>query len=350
MKNWTKVLITEDLTILEVMKVINDVASQIAIVVDTDRKLIGTITDGDIRRGLIKGLATSVIAGKIVNRTPVTASEKLTRLELIQLMHAKKITRVPIVDAQNRVIRLESIVDLESPAERSNDVILMVGGLGSRLGELTQETPKPMLKVGDRPILETIISNFQRQGFRNFFLSVNYKSTVIEDYFEDGKKFGISIQYLKEPTKLGTAGSLSLYPSANSKEPVIVMNGDLLTSVDFTSLLDFHLNNQFSATVAVRNYDYQVPYGVVRTDQHHLIAIEEKPVQSFFVSGGIYVFNPEVLKEIPKDGYLDMPNFIQSLIQKKQKIGAFPIHEYWLDIGKTDDFNKAHDEFSKVFK
>jgi NDP-sugar pyrophosphorylase family protein len=224
----------------------------------------------------------------------------------------------------------------------------MAGGLGSRLGTLTADRPKPMLPLGNKPILETILQNFLDFGFRNFYVSVNYKAEMIQSYFGDGSKWGANIRYLKEAEALGTAGAVGLLPEPPQK-PMIVMNGDVLTKINFLQLLDFHAEHEAHATMAVREYDFQVPYGVVKVEQEAIHSIDEKPIQKFFVNGGIYVLEPSVQKMIPRGERLDMPELFRTLHQAGKKTVAFPIREYWLDIGRIDDFERAKGEFSGTF-
>jgi len=223
---------------------------------------------------------------------------------------------------------------------------LMAGGLGSRLGELTKDTPKPLLKVGTKPILEVILENFISHGFHRFYISVNYKAEMIRDYFGDGSRWGVEIRYLHEHKRLGTAGALSLLPD-NPTLPVLVMNGDLLTKVNFRQLIDFHNETNSKATMCVREFELQVPYGVVQIANHRLRAIEEKPVQRFFVNGGIYVLSPDMLQFIPEDSFYDMPTLFDEIIARGEETSVFPIREYWIDIGRADDFERANDEVYK---
>ena len=225
----------------------------------------------------------------------------------------------------------------------------MVGGLGSRLGDLTTDCPKPMLKVGGRPILEAIISNFKAEGFRNFYLAVNYKSEIIERHFGDGKSLGVKIQYLREERQMGTAGSLSLIDH-QSKDPVVVMNGDLLTSISISELLNFHKETEAEATTCIREYGYQVPFGVAETKGTNLVQIIEKPTHKWFINAGIYVLSPSVLSRIPKGEVYDMPTLLNSLVTEGKRVSVFPIRESWLDIGRREDFERAHLEYGESFE
>jgi NDP-sugar pyrophosphorylase family protein len=231
---------------------------------------------------------------------------------------------------------------------RDNWVVLMAGGLGSRLRPLTDECPKPMLRVGNKPLLETIIETFIEQGFRRFFISVNYMADTIKEYFGDGSRWGAEIQYLEETSRLGTAGALSLLPE-KPQAPLLVMNGDLLTKINFRQLLDFHREHHAQGTMCVREYEFQVPYGVVKMDHHRITGFEEKPIQRYFVNAGIYVLEPQALQHIPHGVFFDMPSLFQTLMADRQEAVVFPIREYWLDIGHMADYDRANGEFARNF-
>jgi dTDP-glucose pyrophosphorylase len=348
MSDFTQFLVSEDATILESMQIINQAGAKFAIVVSKGNVLAGSVTDGDIRRGLIEGKKISDRVSEIMNLHPVAAPAGTTKQELIELLQDKKLTAVPIVSRSGVVTGVESLADLLLIQPRANHVILMAGGLGTRLGDLTTHTPKPMLKVGNKPILELILKNCIEHGFHKFFISVNYKSEAIEEYFGDGSKWNVSIQYLKEQSRLGTAGSLSLYQQSNGL-PVVVMNADLLTKIKLTNLMSLHEADANDLTVCVRQYEHQVPYGVISTDNNKVTHVQEKPVYSYYVNGGIYVVSVDLLKSIPKNEVYDMPTFIQDIVNQK-RVGFYPILEYWLDIGRRDDFEKAHLEFDEFFK
>ncbi|RLB68940.1 MAG: alcohol dehydrogenase, partial [Deltaproteobacteria bacterium] len=245
-------------------------------------------------------------------------------------------------------IGVEMVDDYLRVTKKPNAVVLMAGGLGTRLRPLTANTPKPMLTVGSKPILETIIENFSRYGFHNFYLSVNYRAEKIREYFGDGQNQGASITYLSETKRLGTAGALNMLPE-DLDSPIIVMNGDLLTNINFEHLLNYHLLTEADATMCVREYDFQVPYGVVRAKGAVIQSIIEKPTYQYYVNAGIYVLNPSVLKYIPAGENFDMPQLFDTLIEHKQKACSFPIHEYWMDIGQPNDFEKANDEYEEFF-
>lgn len=348
MKNMDNIKLSVNQTIIEALKIINKGALQIALVVDDNNKLIGTLTDGDIRRALINNFNLEDRIENIIFKTPTIAKTSDSIEDIIKLALEKKFHHIPIVDDNNILIELKVIDDLIKNRIKSNKVVLMVGGLGTRLKPLTDNTPKPMLEVGDKPILETIINQFSKFGFKNIVLCVNYKSEIIKDYFKDGSEFGVEIEYIYENKRMGTAGALSLLKN-KPKEAFFVMNGDLLTNINFSDLLDYHNANKSIATMGVREYRMQVPYGVVNTIGTDIKTIEEKPMLNFFVSGGVYVFDPVCLDIIPNDKYHDMPAFFEDIISNKNKSITYPIKDYWLDIGRPEDFEKANKEYKEIF-
>jgi len=348
MKDWKKTLISHKATIQKAIQAIDKNSIQFALVVDDNGRLVGTVTDGDIRRGILKNTAFDSSVQNVMNKKPIFVKENAGGVSILKTMQTKGIRQLPIVDCHGVVVGLEVLDNLVDRDNYDNYVVLMAGGLGSRLGSLTDSCPKPLLKIGNKPILENILEKFIDEGFHHFYISVNYKSEMIEKYFGNGENWGIEISYIRENKRLGTAGALSLLPGSFTK-PLIVMNGDLLTKVNFKNLLDFHKEHKVKATMCVRDYHFQVPYGVVKTYKHKLIQIQEKPVHQFFVSAGIYVLEPDILRIVPRNKYFEMPNLFQKLIEQKKKVTAFPLREYWLDIGKMDDFVKAEDEFTRVF-
>jgi NDP-sugar pyrophosphorylase family protein len=283
-----------------------------------------------------------------MNCRPNIASKQESKESLLARMKLTGLHQIPLVNEAHKIVGLEIIDYLIVPAKYDNWVVLMAGGLGTRLRPLTEDMPKPLLRIGGRPILETILENFVEAGFRRFFIAINYKGELIERYFGDGSRWGVELCYLQEKQILGTAGPLGLLPEKPSL-PVVVMNGDILTKVNFKQLLDFHAEHGAQATMCVREYNYQVPYGVVKMDRHRLVTIEEKPVQRFFVNAGVYVLCPDVLDFIPFGSPCDMPDLFKKLITEQRETAVFPIREYWLDIGRMDDFEQAEVDFGKVF-
>lgn len=347
MKSWQDALITSKTTIHETIRKIDETAAQIAVVIDADQKLLGTVTDGDIRRGILRGIAMDAFATEVMNKNPITVGSTDDRSAILALMKQRLLRRVPILDEDRRVIGIESIDELLQSKTKENWVVLMVGGLGTRLQHLTRDVPKPMLKVGGRPILETILLNFIEYGFKRFYFALNYKAEIIRNYFGDGGRWGIEIFYLYEERKLGTAGALSLLPE-KPKHPVVVMNGDVLTKVNFDHLVDFHETHGSEATMCVREFDVKVPYGVLELDQHRIVSIREKPVHKHFVNAGIYVLEPSALARIPLNTNFDMPELFEKLLQSKRPPTAFPVREYWTDIGLPADFEKAQGDYEST--
>jgi|SaaInlV_110m_DNA_1040235.scaffolds.fasta_scaffold10308_2 dTDP-glucose pyrophosphorylase len=343
------ILLEPSFSMREAMQIIDAGDMRIALVVDKDKRLIGTVADGDVRRAILQGIDLDAPVKNIMNCDFIYVKVGESKEKILQLAKRNKIYQIPIVDENFILVGIEEISELLNARKYSNKVVLMVGGLGTRLRPLTDETPKPLLKVGDKPILEIIVENFSKQGFSDFIFSVNYKSEMIEEYFGDGKKFGVNIQYIHEPKRMGTAGSLS-FIKEQLTEDFFIMNGDLLTSINFEHLINFHHVNDSEATMCVREYDFQVPYGVVNLQDQNIVSIEEKPLHKFFVNAGIYMLNPSVLKYIPEDSFFDMPTLFDVLIQAKKKALSFPIREYWLDIGEIKEYNKANSEYSDHFE
>ena len=349
MKNWKDLLIPPTTSILKVIEAIDAGAMQIALVVDPQRRLLGTVTDGDIRRGILKGIGLGEAVLRVMKEKPITAGPSENREELLAIMKQRQVRQIPLLDENGCVMGIELLENLVQCPGRQNWAFLVVGGLGSRLRPLTEECPKPLLKVGNKPLLEIIIQNIVEYGFRKFYMAVNYKDEMIRDYFGDGSKWGVEIRYIREETRLGTAGALSLLPEKPT-DPLIVMNGDLLTKVNFHHLLDFHEELNADATMGVREYDLEIPFGIVQIENHQILNIDEKPMQSFFVNAGIYVLDPKVLDLIPKNSFYDMPDLFNKLLQKKYKTAAFPIREYWLDIGRMEDLVKANGEVTEMLQ
>ena len=349
MKNLDDYKVRLDTNIHDALKIIDHRGGQIALVVDGGHKLLGTVTDGDVRRGILSGIDVQSPVSMIMNAEPVKAKPSDSRQFILSTLRQNKLRHIPIVDDAGCLLGLETLDDL-NPTYRKNMVLLMAGGLGSRLKPLTNECPKPMLKIGGRPILETIILNFIEYGFREFVVSLNYQANMIREYFSDGYKWGVSIHYIEEDKRLGTAGSLRLLPEIQNSHPVIVMNGDVLTKVNLGHLLDFHESHQSKATMGVREYNFQVPYGVLKLDHHRIVEVEEKPDHNFFVNAGIYVLDQDILNCLPDKERFEMPNLFEQLIKMGHHAVAFPIREYWLDIGQPDNLKQAHSDFKDMFE
>jgi dTDP-glucose pyrophosphorylase len=325
----------------DAIEILDNQKIKIVVVLNHLNQLVGTVTDGDIRRALINHIKLSSLIDRVMNINPVAmTNEKISEVSL-EMIKNKSIFYLPIIDEDRKVYGLKTFNEIYYNIKIENPVFLMAGGYGKRLLPLTNNIPKPLLKVGEKPILETILNQFLNFGFCNFFISTHYEADQIRDYFGDGSKWGVSINYIHEDEPLGTAGALGLLPKYLENFPIIMMNGDLLTKVDLRNLLDFHNNENGVATMCVREYDFKVPYGVVTLQEDQVKKIEEKPVHSFFVNAGIYVLNRSVVESVDGKTYVDMPNLLESQIKLDNKVNVFPIHEYWIDIGELEQFNQA---------
>jgi len=346
--DWRKTLVGAEATIRDVIGIIDTNDYQIALIVDAENRLVGSVTDGDIRRALLRGASLNDPLTQVMNGKPISVPASTGSDEIAEIMARKVIRQMPLLDDDARVCGLVHVDFLSGrTARRDNLVVFMAGGLGSRLRPLTEDIPKPMIKVGDKPLLEAIFDNFIRAGFYRFAVSVNYKGNIIKDHFGDGSSRGVEITYIEESEPLGTAGSLRLLKEEPTL-PVIVMNGDVLTSINIGHLLDFHAEMGAVGTMAVREYDFQVPYGVVQTENSLITAIDEKPVHVFFVNAGIYVLDPAAFGMIPASGRFDMTSLFAELRAKNMTSVAFPIREYWLDIGRHDDLDQARREIREI--
>ena len=344
MKSFKDCFINANENIESAVETIHKAGLRIGLVVDQEEKLLGTVTDGDIRRALLSHKDMSLSVVEIMNSNPITTSPDHDRLKVIKLMKSKDILHVPLVDSHGVVLGLRAINDLIETPIRKNPVMIMAGGFGKRLLPLTNDTPKPMLKVGSKPILESIINRFKGFGFIDFYISLHYKGEVIKDYFGDGKDLGVSIKYLLEKEPLGTAGALTLLPDDLPDLPLILMNGDLMTEVNFVSLLESHNESKSEATICVAEYDFQVPYGVLEVSNTKVKNIIEKPIHRFFVNAGIYVINKSLFTNLESGKYCDMPDLLSSRIGDIEGINTFPLFEEWLDIGRISDFKKANSQ------
>ena len=344
MSNWKNLLIPPEASIEDAIRAIGAGAMRIALVVDRDGKLLATVTDGDVRRGLIDQLPVTAPVQRIMNAAPKTIPVGTPREQAVALMHVHSVLQLPVVDKGMRVVGLETLLESGIKPRQDNWVFLMAGGFGMRLRPLTDALPKPMLPVGGKPVLETIVESFLAYGFHRFCIAVHYKAETIKAHFGDGARWNATIRYVEEETPLGTAGALSLLPESGEL-PVLVMNGDLLTRVSFSDLLRFHDEQRADATLCGRRYSHQVPFGVIDVDGQRVRRIVEKPVQHSFVSAGIYVIGANVIRAMRRGQSRDMPELIQELIERNRKVCFFPIHEYWVDIGQVEDFERAHHEF-----
>ena len=341
------IFITETTPLIEALRRIDQGKLQLA-VVERDGRILGTVTDGDVRRALLSGTDLAARVDLVMNRNPITAPVGISNMAALTLMRRHSIHQLPIVAADGSVVDVKLIDDLAVSPQSDHWVILMAGGLGSRLKPLTDDIPKPLIRVGDKPILETVLGGFVKAGFGKFFISVNYKAEMIREYFGDGSAWGVEINYLEERDRLGTAGALSLLPE-RPQHPFFVMNGDLLTTVNFEQMLKYHRENQAFSTVCIREHSVTVPFGVVEFDDHRLKCIREKPTHKYFVNAGVYLLNPGVLDYLVGDEAVDMPTLIERTITRGEPSVVFPLREYWIDVGRLDDLQRASDEFQRIF-
>ena len=347
MHKWEHSLIGPEATFRDALKAIDATGAGMALLVDADRRLLGVLSDGDLRRALIKGAGLEDIALTGANREPVCIDAGQDRARTLTLLRAHSLRQLPVLDAGRRVVGLTTISDFLNIPVRTNPVVIMAGGKGERLAELTRDTPKPMLKVGPRPILDTIVGSLAGQGFRHFWLAVNYKADQIERHFGDGSALGLDIRYLREEKPLGTCGALSLLPPQD--QPIVVTNGDVLAKVDYGHVLDAHRDAAAAATVVVRDYEMQVPFGVINAEDGRIVRIDEKPTQSYTISAGAYVLSPSALERIPRDTYHDMPMLIADLIAGGLGVRQQRAEGYWMDIGRPPDYAQANADFGSVF-
>ena len=348
MKNIENIKISPNTTIKEALSIISNGAIKIAIAANKNGKLLGTLTDGDIRRGFLKGLNLNSKVSSIIFRKPVVAKITDSENKIFKISILKKIYQIPIVDKNQKVLGIHILDELLKLQTKSNRVIIMAGGKGMRMRPLTKDIPKSMLKVGNKPILQIIIERFKESGFENFTICVNYKSQIIKNYFADGKKFNVKIEYINEKKRMGTAGALSLFKK-KLKEPFFLINGDLLTNLDFEKMLDFHYEHNAKATMCIKEFNVESPYGEVVLRDENIQSIEEKPKHKFFINAGVYILDPKCMDLIPKKFY-DITTLFKKMISKKYKTISFPLGEYWLDIGRPHDYNKANVEFNEIFK
>lgn len=339
-RRFEKLVVPHDSRIIDVIKSLNNGASKIVLVVDSSGVLIGTITDGDVRRGLLSGLGLDSSIQKIIHREAVTVLEGYQKDSVLQIMIQKKIEQIPVLNSEGKPVDLVLWNEINQSQVCSNTVFIMAGGKGKRLLPLTENCPKPMLIVSGRPILEHIILKAKKEGFQEFTISIHYLGEVISDYFGDGNQLGVNINYVEEDKPLGTAGSLSLLPEI-PREPIVVINGDILSENSLKHLLDFHLRNESFATMAVSEYAWENPFGVVEIENNQIKSYTEKPTLVSKINGGIYVLQPEAIRYLDKGEYCNMPDLFLKLISMNQKVLACPLNEQWLDLGNFNDLKKV---------
>lgn len=327
-------------TILKALELLDLYALRIVLVVDENNHLLGSITDGDIRRGLLKGQDLHASVETIMHITPYSVEEgTLTNRQIFEIMREKSYLALPIIK-NGQLVNIITLDDLIRTKKKENPVFIMAGGFGTRLRPLTDKCPKPMLPVGGKPLLETIICSLKEQGFYKFYISTHYLPEIIHEHFGNGEKLDVNIQYVHENEPLGTGGALSLLPKNEIDLPFIVINGDVLTNMNFNKLIDFHNNQNVAATMCVREFQYQIPYGVVNSDNNMIQSMTEKPSYYFDINTGIYVISPALLNRV-ESKFVGMPTILEQQIALTQKVASYSLHEYWLDIGHMEDYNRA---------
>lgn len=337
---WRQAILSPTSTVQQAILNLNQVSIKIVLVANEDDELQGTISDGDIRRGLLRGLDINSPVTDIIHRNPLVVPPEVGRETVMQLMLVNKIQQIPIIDEHRHVVGLHLWDEITTTTARPNFMIIMAGGLGKRLHPYTEECPKPMLPVVGKPMLEHIIERARAEGFSRFVLAVRYLGHMIEDYFGDGSRWGITISYVREDTPLGTAGALSLLEPVPD-QPFLVTNGDVLTDVRYGEVLDFHERHQALATMAVRQHEWQHPFGVVHTQGVDIVGFEEKPLHLTHVNAGIYALEPAALQALSRAEPCDMPTLFERLQAQGGRIIAYPMHEPWLDMGHPDDLERA---------
>ena len=340
--NWKKCVMPAAGTIGDVIFNLTNSTKKIALIVSSDGKLLGTITDGDVRRGLLSGSQIDSNLESVVNRQPVVVTPRVPSDQIKKLMLEHSIQQIPILEDDGNLVGVHFWDELELTSERENFFIIMAGGAGTRLMPHTTNTPKPMVPIQGKPILEHIMQKAKRDGFQNFIIAVHHLSEVIENYFSDGKSLGISISYIRETSPLGTAGSLSSI-DVDTPSPFVVTNGDVLTDINYSDLLKYHEGNRADVTMAVREHAWQNPFGVVHLEGQEVTQYEEKPVVSSVINSGIYALSPSILKLINGAEYLDMSTLLIRALEVKKKIVAYPLYENWIDVGNPQDLKIARD-------
>jgi len=349
LKDWQKVTLKISDSLDKAISVLHHGGLRVALVIDAENKLLGTITDGDIRRALLKHLNMESLVDEVMNKSPLVALNTDSVDTIMSRMKSRDLLHIPIIDENNKLVGLETLQHLTYGKKYDNPVFLMAGGFGTRLHPLTEDTPKPLLKVGSKPILETIIDRFIKAGFHNFYISTYFKADMIHEYFGDGSSWGVNIKYIDEVKPLGTAGAIGLLPSNLPNLPILMMNGDVLTKVNFENLLNFHQKQSGIATICIREYDFEIPFGVVNIENQNAKSFLEKPVKKFFVNTGIYVFEHEMISKVKAGDYVDMPTLLEQQINEGRTVNVFPLHEYWKDVGRIEEYQSVNNSFSNGF-
>ncbi len=345
-EHWRQAILSTTATIHQAIRNLDQSSLKIVLMINDGAELEGTISDGDIRRGLLKGLDISSPVTSVINRNALVVPPEVGRAMIMQLMVANKIQQIPVVDENHHIVGLHIWDQITTPPTRSNLMVIMAGGMGTRLRPYTENCPKPLLPVAGKPMLEHIIERAKLEGFSHFVLAIQYLGKMIEEYFGDGKRLGVKIDYLREQSPLGTAGALGLL-SPHPDAPFVVTNGDVITDIRYGELLDFHIRHSASATMAVRVHEWQHPFGVVHTRGVEIVGFEEKPVARSHINAGVYALDPGALSVLNAGSHCDMPTLFGRLQAQAKRTVAYPMHEPWLDVGRPDDLIRAIAEVVK---
>jgi dTDP-glucose pyrophosphorylase len=340
---WCQAILPVNATIAEAIRNLDKIAIKIVLVANETGVLEGTISDGDIRRGLLKGLDMNSPLTSIIHHDALVVTPEMGRELVMQLMVANKIQQIPVVDEQHKVVGLHLWDEITTPPIRPNLMVIMAGGLGTRLLPHTENCPKPLLPVAGKPMLEHIIERAKLEGFNHFVIAIHYLGNMIEAHFGDGEQLGVQIDYLREKSPLGTAGALALL-NPLPDVPFVVTNGDVITDIRYGELLDFHTRQAATATMAVRVHEWQHPFGVVQTQGVEIVGFEEKPIARSHINAGVYALEPAVLSVLTANAHCDMPTLFERLQANKKRTVAYPMHEPWLDVGRPDDLKQANDQ------
>lgn len=337
---WCQAILSADATIQQAIRNLDQVAIKIVLVVNEAGELEGTISDGDIRRGLLKGLDINSPIASIIHHNALVVPPEMGRGMVMQLMVANKIQQIPVVNERRHIVGLHLWDEITTPTVRPNLMVIMAGGMGTRLRPHTENCPKPLLLVAGKPMLEHIIERAKLEGFSRFVLAIHYLGHMIENYFGNGEHLDVQINYLREQAPLGTAGALGLL-NPRPDAPFVVTNGDVITDIRYGELLDFHSRHDATATMAVRVHEWQHPFGVVQTRGVEIVGFEEKPIARSHINAGVYALEPDALSVLSAEAHCDMPTLFERLQAKAKRTVAYPMHEPWLDVGRPDDLGRA---------
>lgn len=343
-----KISVQPDLTIKQAVQVLNDGHQRIVLIVDGENRLLGVLADSDIRKSIIKGLSFDLPVSEIMMKQPVVATARMSDSAILSLMQTTKCYEIPVLDDNRKVLGLKKIDSLVAQ-EQLTEVIIMAGGAGTRLRPITEDVPKPLIPVGGKPILFILLDSLISAGLRRITIALNYKADMIRKAVAAIPEYATGVRFVEEKERLGTVGALSLLETQPTA-PFFVVNADLLTTIDFKAMIHFHQAEDNQVTMAVREKDFQIPFGVVELKGTRVLNLEEKPVQSFFVNAGVYILDPSLLSLIPANCFFDMPDLINAAITSGMQVGTFPIHEYWLDIGRHSELEQANQDASSVFE